>query len=98
MPQRVNAFSWFGPCAPSRTARRTCPAVTSSQRQATAEKVAKAVLTHRSAPPDFGNIPVEELTGDRPFENLDAVISQEELRASSGRYNRVAGYGLDALA
>ena len=34
MPQRVKAFSWLGPGAPSRTARRICPTDTSSQRQA----------------------------------------------------------------
>ena len=34
MPQRMNALTWLGPVAPSRTARRIWPAVISSQRQA----------------------------------------------------------------
>jgi hypothetical protein len=34
IPQRVNAFSWFGPGAPNRAARRICATDTSSQRQA----------------------------------------------------------------
>jgi len=35
---------------------------------------------------------VEELTGDRPFANLDDYITQDELRALSGQYQRVAGF------
>jgi len=41
---------------------------------------------------------VEELTGDRPFGNLDDFISQEELRALSDRYKRIAGYSIEDLA
>jgi 5-methylphenazine-1-carboxylate 1-monooxygenase len=37
------------------------------------------------------NIRVEELTGDRPFDHLGDFISQEELRALSDRYKRIAG-------
>ena len=58
---------------------------------------AHVVRTNRSQPPDFINIRVEELTGDRPFENLDDLITQEELRALSDQYKRVAGYSLDQL-
>lgn len=65
---------------------------------ARADKAAKVVLTNRTAPPDFINIRVEELTGDRSFEDLDALISPEELRALSEQYKRVAGYSLDDLA
>ena len=39
-----------------------------------------------------------ELTGDRPFGNLDDFISQEELRALSDQYKRIAGYSVEALA
>src|SRR5205823_283154 len=46
---------------------------------------------------DVINIKVEELTGDRPFEKLDAFITQDELRALSDRYKQVAGYSLDQL-
>ena len=37
--------------------------------------------TNREHPPDFINIKVEELTGDKPFDNLDDYITQDELRA-----------------
>src|SRR5258708_6154582 len=37
-------------------------------------------------------------TGDRPFGNLDDFISQEELRALSDRYKRIAGYSIEDLA
>jgi 2-polyprenyl-6-methoxyphenol hydroxylase-like FAD-dependent oxidoreductase len=58
----------------------------------------RVVLTNRSAPPDFINIRVEELTGDRPFENLDDYISQDELRALSDRYKQIAGYSLEQIS
>jgi 2-polyprenyl-6-methoxyphenol hydroxylase-like FAD-dependent oxidoreductase len=58
----------------------------------------RVVLTNRTAPPDFLNIRVEELTGDRPFGNLDNFITQDELRALSDQYKRVAGYSIDDLA
>ena len=64
---------------------------------ARAKAAAQVVLTNRTAPPDFINIKVEELTGDRPFENLDDYITQEELRALSHRYKQVAGYSIDQL-
>jgi len=50
------------------------------------------VRTNRSTPPDFINIRVEELTGDRPFDNLDRFITQEELRQLSENYKRIAGF------
>jgi 2-polyprenyl-6-methoxyphenol hydroxylase-like FAD-dependent oxidoreductase len=55
---------------------------------------AKVVNTNREFPPDFINIRVEELVGDRPFENLDQYISQNELRALSENYKRIAGFAL----
>jgi 2-polyprenyl-6-methoxyphenol hydroxylase-like FAD-dependent oxidoreductase len=58
----------------------------------------RVVLTNRSTPPDFINIRVEELTGDRPFENLDDYISQHELRALSDQYKQIAGYSLDQIS
>jgi len=65
---------------------------------ARAEPAAQVVRTNRTAPPDFINIRVEELTGDRPFDKLDDFISQEELRALSERYKRIAGYSIADLA
>jgi 2-polyprenyl-6-methoxyphenol hydroxylase-like FAD-dependent oxidoreductase len=58
------------------------------------EKTARIVRTNRESPPDFINIRVEELTGDRPFENLDDFITQAELRALSEEYQQVAGFAL----
>jgi 2-polyprenyl-6-methoxyphenol hydroxylase-like FAD-dependent oxidoreductase len=57
----------------------------------------RIVRTNRENPPDFINIKVEELTGDRPFENLDTFITQGELRALSDQYKRIAGFALDDL-
>jgi 2-polyprenyl-6-methoxyphenol hydroxylase-like FAD-dependent oxidoreductase len=59
---------------------------------------AKVVRTNRAHPPDYINIRVEELTGDRPFDNLDKFISQEELRDLSDRYKRVAGFAMSDLS
>ena len=55
------------------------------------------VRTNRSSPPDIINIRVEELTGDRPFENLADYISHEELRGLSEQYKRVAGFAAHDL-
>ena len=57
-----------------------------------APATAKVVHTNRTSPPDVINLRVEELVGDRPFEDLDAVISQDELRALSDAYKKVAGF------
>jgi 5-methylphenazine-1-carboxylate 1-monooxygenase len=40
---------------------------------------------------------VEELTGDKPFEDIDTVIAREELRAISDNYKRIAGFDLANL-
>lgn len=56
---------------------------------------AKIVRTNREHPPDFINIRVEELVGDKPYDNLDKVITQDELKALSDNYKRVAGFALD---
>jgi 2-polyprenyl-6-methoxyphenol hydroxylase-like FAD-dependent oxidoreductase len=53
----------------------------------------KVVLTNRSNPPDFINIKVEEVVGDRRFDNLDKYITQDELRRLSDDYKRIAGFG-----
>lgn len=64
---------------------------------ARAEPAAKVVRTNREQPPDVINIKVEELVGDRPFDDLDKYISQEELRALSENYKRIAGFTLADL-
>lgn len=58
---------------------------------------AKVVRANRANPPDIINIRVEELVGDRPFEDLDDFISQDELRALSDRYKDIAGFSLESL-
>jgi 2-polyprenyl-6-methoxyphenol hydroxylase-like FAD-dependent oxidoreductase len=58
------------------------------------EATAKVVRTNREHPPDFINIRVEQLVGDRPFDDLDKFITQDELRALSEQYKRVAGFSL----
>lgn len=59
------------------------------------ETTDKIVRTNREHPPDFINIRVEELTGDKPYDDLDKVITQEELKALSDNYKRVAGFALE---
>ena len=61
------------------------------------EATARVVRTNREFPPDYINIKVEELTGGEPFDSIDDVISQDELRAISERYKRIAGFALDTL-
>jgi 2-polyprenyl-6-methoxyphenol hydroxylase-like FAD-dependent oxidoreductase len=65
---------------------------------ARAEPAAKVVRTNREHPPDFINIKVEELVGDKPFDNLDKYITQDELRALSENYKRIAGFALADVA
>jgi 2-polyprenyl-6-methoxyphenol hydroxylase-like FAD-dependent oxidoreductase len=59
---------------------------------------AKVVRTNREHPPDFINIKVEQLVGDKPFDDLDKYISQDELRALSDNYKRIAGFSLADVA
>jgi 5-methylphenazine-1-carboxylate 1-monooxygenase len=66
-----------------------------SKRLAVASEV---VRTNRKHPPDFINIKVEELVGDRPFDDLDKYITQDQLRALSENYKRVAGFALADVA
>ncbi len=58
------------------------------------EATGKVVRTNREHPPDFINIKVEELIGDKPFGNLDDFITQDELRALSDNYKRIAGFAV----
>jgi len=48
-------------------------------------------------PPDYIIMKVDELTGGKPFGKLEDVIGEDELRALSDEYKRVAGFSLDAL-
>jgi 2-polyprenyl-6-methoxyphenol hydroxylase-like FAD-dependent oxidoreductase len=55
------------------------------------------VLTNRSNPPDAIIREVHLRTGDRPFARIEDVISDDELRAISDRYKRVAQYDRESL-
>ncbi|UVO51030.1 flavin-dependent oxidoreductase [Sphingomonas sp. SUN019] len=55
---------------------------------------AEIVRTNRVSPPDIINLRVEELVGDRPFDDLDDYISQAELRRLSDQYKRIAGFSV----
>jgi 2-polyprenyl-6-methoxyphenol hydroxylase-like FAD-dependent oxidoreductase len=63
------------------------------RRPATAE----VVLANRKAPPDAILQEVYRRTGDKPFKNIDDVISRAELIALSESYKRVAGYDKERL-
>jgi hypothetical protein len=55
------------------------------------------VRTNRQYPPDYINIKVDELTGGKPFGNIDDVIGKEELRQIAENYAKIAGYSKDAV-
>jgi 5-methylphenazine-1-carboxylate 1-monooxygenase len=58
----------------------------------------KVVLTNRTNPPDAILREVYERTGDKPFDDIDKVISRQELAALSERYQKVAGYDHQSVA
>ena len=60
------------------------------------EVTSRIVQTNRSVPPDFINIKVDELAGDKPFKHIDDLISQQELREISEHYKKVAGFSLES--
>ena len=65
----------------------------SQRRPATRE----VVLANRRAPPDKILQEVYRRTGDKPFSQIDDVISREELAALSESYKRIAGYDKEKL-
>ena len=60
-------------------------------------KTSEIVYRNRANPPDAILREVCLRTGDRPFERLDAVISQEELDELSEGYRHLTGYSQRAL-
>jgi 2-polyprenyl-6-methoxyphenol hydroxylase-like FAD-dependent oxidoreductase len=62
------------------------------------EPTARVVRTNRQHPPDFIIIRVEELVGDRPYDDLDKYITQDELKALSDNYKRIAGFAREDVA
>jgi 2-polyprenyl-6-methoxyphenol hydroxylase-like FAD-dependent oxidoreductase len=65
--------------------------------KARTEPTAKVVRTNRATPPDFIIMKVDELTGNKPFKNIDDVISQADLRQISENYKKIAGFSVDAV-
>jgi 5-methylphenazine-1-carboxylate 1-monooxygenase len=61
------------------------------------EVTGNIVRTNRTDPPDAILREVYQRTGDKPFANIDAVISREELVAITQGYKRVAGYDKNVL-
>jgi 5-methylphenazine-1-carboxylate 1-monooxygenase len=57
----------------------------------------EVVLANRKAPPDAILHEVYRRTGDKPFKNIDDVISREELMTLSEGYKRIAGYDKERL-
>jgi len=55
------------------------------------------VRTNRQYPPDYINIKVDELTGGKPFGNIDDVISKEELRQIAENYAKIAGFSKEEV-
>jgi 2-polyprenyl-6-methoxyphenol hydroxylase-like FAD-dependent oxidoreductase len=61
------------------------------------EATASIVRMNRKNPPDAILREVYLRTGDKPFKNIDDVISREELAALTHGYARVAGYDKESL-
>jgi 2-polyprenyl-6-methoxyphenol hydroxylase-like FAD-dependent oxidoreductase len=74
------------------------PSALKAYEEARVPAAARVVRTNREHPPDFINIKVEQLVGDRPFERLDDYITQDELKALSDEYKRIAGFALPDVA
>ena len=56
------------------------------------EATGRVVTTNRSQPPDFIIMKADELSGGKPFNHIDDLISQEDLRQIAARYEQVAGF------
>lgn len=62
------------------------------------EVTARIVRTNRAHPPDYIIARVDELTAGEPFEDLEKIITQAELRELSERYKKIAGFALERKA
>jgi 2-polyprenyl-6-methoxyphenol hydroxylase-like FAD-dependent oxidoreductase len=71
------------------------PAALAAYEDERLKPTAAIVETNRTAPPDFINIKVDELSGGKPFRHIDDLISQDELRRMSDEYKRIAGFALE---
>ena len=55
-------------------------------------KTSAVVLTNRTNPPDAILREVWERTGDRPFDDINDVMTPEELTQISQNYQSIAGF------
>jgi len=62
------------------------------------EPTARVVRTNRTNPPDAILREVYERTGDKPFDDIEQVITRAELEAISEAYKRIAGFQREALS
>jgi 5-methylphenazine-1-carboxylate 1-monooxygenase len=58
----------------------------------------KIVLQNRTAPPNLIVDTVEQRTGGKPFERLDDVITQDEMRSIFENYQKTAGYHVQQVS
>jgi 5-methylphenazine-1-carboxylate 1-monooxygenase len=58
----------------------------------------RIVLENRTRPPDIIIDTVERRTNMQRFDNLDSIISQDELREMSESYQKIAGYDRASVA
>ncbi|AEY85486.1 FAD dependent monooxygenase [Streptomyces hygroscopicus subsp. jinggangensis 5008] len=61
-------------------------------------KTGAVVLANRTTPPDAILREVWQRTGDQPFDNIDDVISTQELAAMSRRYREITGIDSEVSA
>jgi 5-methylphenazine-1-carboxylate 1-monooxygenase len=59
---------------------------------------ARVVRANREHPPDYLIARVEELVGDRPFDDLERYVTRAELQQLSDDYKRVTGFALPDVA
>ena len=59
------------------------------------EPTAQVVRTNREHPPDYIIERVEQLVGDKPFDDLGRFITRAELQRLSADYKRIAGFALE---
>ena len=61
------------------------------------DTTSRVVLTNRISPPDILLKEILDRTGDKPFDNIDDIISEAEIVEIQQRYREVAGYDLETL-
>jgi len=61
------------------------------------DRVNAIVLANRTAPPDILIETVQSRSGDRPFDRLEDVVEEGELRELLERYKRLTGYDAQTL-